>query len=261
MAAAAHTQHLRIGSMVFDNDYRHPLLLAKEAATIDALSGGRFELGLGAGWLQNEYAQGGLPFEAAGTRIDRLEEAICVIKRLWSDEPLTFAGKHYRITGVDGVPKPAQRPHPPILVGGGQKRMLMLAGREADIVGVLTTSVATGTLVDDPAERMPEAVARKIAWIRQGAGPRFPAIELSLIPTVIVTKERRRQTEAWVAARGWPGISVDDVRSMPSVLIGTPEEIAEDILRRRVEYGFSYYVVSDRQMEEFAPVVERLAGR
>src|SRR6185503_2354966 len=126
-----------------------------------------------------------------GVRISRLEEAIRVLKGLFAGEPLTFAGQHYTISGLRGVPMPAQRPHPPLLIGAGQKRMLTLAGREADIVGILTTSVASGTLAADPTERLAEAVAQKVEWVRQGAGERFKDLELSLVPTIIITDRRR----------------------------------------------------------------------
>ncbi|MBL8164495.1 MAG: TIGR03621 family F420-dependent LLM class oxidoreductase, partial [Anaerolineae bacterium] len=138
MAAAAVTQTLRVGTLVIDNDYRHPVILAKEAATLHLLSGGRFELGIGAGWLRSEYEQAGMPYDPAGVRISRLEESLHIIKGLWNSEPVTFSGQHYRIDNIDGFPKPEQ--HLPILIGAGQKRMLTLAGREADIVGILTTS-------------------------------------------------------------------------------------------------------------------------
>lgn len=261
MAAASVTETLRIGSLVFDNDYRHPVVLAKEAATIDLLSGGRLELGLGAGWLETEYRQAGMPYHPAGVRISRLEEAIRVIKGLWADEPLTFAGEHYTIEGLNGFPKPTQRPHPPLLIGAGQKRMLRLAGREADIVGILTTSVAKGVVADTPDERLPEAVAQKLAWVREGAGARFETLELSLVPSIVVTDRRRQQTEQLIRERQWQGISVEQVWTMPSVFIGSIEQICEDMETRRVQYGFSYYVVSDGVMAQFAPVVARLAGR
>jgi probable F420-dependent oxidoreductase len=260
MAAAAATQTLRVGSLVFDNDYRHPVVLAKEAATIDLLSGGRLELGLGAGWLRGEYEQAGLPFDPPGVRISRLEEAIQVIKGLFADEPLTFAGQHYTITNLSGVPQPAQRPHPPILIGAGQKRMLTLAGREADIVGILTTSVASGTLAADPTERLAEAVAQKLEWVRQGAGERFDDLELSSVPTIIITDQRRKRTEQYIHESGWQGISVEQVWEMPAVFIGSVEQIVEDMRARRERYGFSYFVVSDHDMAAAAPIVARLAG-
>jgi probable F420-dependent oxidoreductase len=261
MAAAMATTRLRVGTMVLDNDYRHPVMLAKEAATLDLLSGGRLELGLGAGWLRREYEQAGLPYDSAGTRIDRLEESLAILKGLFSGEPVTFSGCHYAIDGLTSHPRPRQRPHPPILIGGGKRRVLTLAGREADIVGVLTTSVAGGTVEDVVNERLPASVEEKIGWIRTGAGERFSRIELSLIPTVLVAGDRRARAAQLISERGWRGVSVDDVLSMPSVLIGSKDEIIEDMLARRDRYGFSYYVVSDTIMEAFAPMVAELAGR
>lgn len=261
MAAACATTTLRVGTLVFDNDYRHPVILAKEAATLDLLSGGRFELGIGAGWLRSEYRQAGLAYDPNGVRIGRLEEALQVLRGLFADGPLTFAGEHYRITGLEGFPKPAQRPGPPILIGAGKRRMLTLAGRYADIVGFLTTSVASGTLEDDPTERLATSVAQKIAWVREGAGARFDRVALSLIPTVVVTDDREGRIEQLIAERGWRGITPGQVREMPAILIGTIDQIVGDIVARREQYGFSYYVVADAQLDAFAPIVAALAGR
>jgi probable F420-dependent oxidoreductase len=257
MAAASVTTKLRLGTMVIDNDYRHPVMLAKEAATLDCFSGGRFELGIGAGWLRTEYEQAGLPFDRAGVRIDRLEEAIRVMKGIWGEPPVTFAGKHYQVTGIAGVPKPVQRPHPPLLIGGGKERMLKLAGREADIVGILTSDVSSGTLISDSRERMAPAVQQKVDWIQQGAGARFDQIELSLIPTIIFTDDRCGQTEALIHQQGWD-VTVEDVWQMPSMLIGSVDQIVMDLQTRREAYGFSYYVVADQVLEAFAPVVAQL---
>jgi probable F420-dependent oxidoreductase len=259
MAAASATTRLHVGTLVLDNDYRHPVMLAKEAATLDMLSGGRFELGIGAGWLRTEYEQAGMSFDSASVRISRLEEALHIIKGLFGDAPFSFSGQHYTIHNLNGCPKPACRP--PLLIGAGQKRMLMLAGREADIVGILTTSVASGTLSDDPTERLAASVRQKIEWIRDGAGERFSQIELCLIPTIAITDDRRRWAEQHIAENGWEGIAVEDVLDMPSRFIGTLDEIASDMLARREQYGFSYYVIADRYMETAAPLVERLSGR
>jgi probable F420-dependent oxidoreductase len=242
-------------------DYRHPVVLAKEAATLDRLSGGRFELGLGAGWLRREYDVAGLPFDAAGTRIDRLEEAIAVLDGLFGDGPFSFAGKHYTVSELDGYPKPVQRPRPPLLVGGGRRRVLTLAGRTADIVGILTTSVASGVVVDDASERLADAVSRKLAWVREGAGSRYPDLELSLIPTLIFAEARERAAAELIQARGWQGVTVAEVLAMPSVFIGSLDAIVDQMEERRTRYGFSYYVVSDRQLDRLAPLVARLAGR
>ncbi|MEP7190796.1 MAG: TIGR03621 family F420-dependent LLM class oxidoreductase [Roseiflexaceae bacterium] len=260
-AAACATTSLRVGTLVFDNDYRHPVMLAKEAATLDLLSGGRLELGLGAGWLQSEYDQAGMQYDPPGVRIARLGEAIAVLKGLFAEAPLTFAGTHYSINNLNGFPKPTQRPHPPILIGAGHKRMLMLAGREANIVGILTTSVATGRVVDDPLARMADRVAEQIAWVREGAGARFDEIELSTVATLIITDQRRARTEQWIRERGWNGVTAEQVWDMPAVLIGSVEQLADDLHRWREQLGFSYYVVSDQSAEAAAPLVARLAGR
>jgi probable F420-dependent oxidoreductase len=259
-AAAAVTRTLRIGTLVADNDYRHPVVLAKEAATLDVVSGGRLELGLGAGWLRAEYEQAGLSFDPPGTRVDRLEEAIRVLKGLFADGPLTFAGRHYRVTALDGYPKPTQRPHPPIVLGAGSRRMLRLAGREANTVGLLTTSTRTGTLVDDPAERLADAVAEKIAWVREGAGDRFADVELSLVATVELAEDPRRAAEALIAQRGW-AVTPEQTLAMPSLFLGSVEHVVETMEARRERFGVSYYVVPDRLLDACAPVVARLAGR
>ena len=255
--AAAATTRIQLGTMVIDNDYRHPAMLAKETATLDALSGGRFELGLGAGWLRSEYEQAGIPYDANGVRVDRLEEALQVLKGLWSGQPIYFEGKHYRINGLCGVPLPARTPYPRLLIGGGHRRMLRLAGREADSVGILTSSVASGSVKVDPCDMLPAGVEQKLAWIREGAGQRYDAIELSLIPTVILTDDRLAATQQLIAERGWHALGVEDVWSMPSVLVGNYEQLAADLVARRARYGFSYYVFSDYQMEQLAPLLRK----
>ena len=261
MAAAAVTSRLRVGTLVLDNDYRHPIILAKEAATLDVLSGGRFELGLGAGWLRAEYEAAGIEYAPNSVRVDRLAEAIAIIRGLHSTDPVTFAGAHYRVTALQNYPPPIQRPGPPLLIGAGKRRMLRLAGQHADIVGFLTTSVASGALEDDPTERLAESVAQKIAWVREGAGARFAQIELSLIPTIIVTDDRDAAIDRLIGERGWSGIDAAQVAAMPAVLIGTLAEIAATIREQRDRHGFSYYIIPDAQMDECAPLVAALAGR
>ncbi|MEM7127214.1 MAG: TIGR03621 family F420-dependent LLM class oxidoreductase [Chloroflexota bacterium] len=259
--AAAVTTSLRIGTLVIDNDYRHPVMLAKEAATLDVLSGGRLELGLGAGWLRSEYEQAGMTYDRAGVRIDRLEEALCLLKGLFDEEPCTFQGQHYQISNLIGFPTPTQRPHPPILIGAGKQRMLTLAGREANIVGFLTSSVSSGTLLDSPDERMAHAVHEKISWVRNGAENRFDEIELSLCPTLVLSNNRFEAAERYLHQKGWQSITVEDVLAMPSVLIGSVQEIVADLKLRREMYGFSYYIVDDHEMVDFAPVVADLSGK
>ena len=261
MAAALATTTLRVGTLVCDNDYRHPVMLAKEAATLDLLSGGRLELGLGAGWLRAEYEAAGLDFDPNGLRVARVAEAVQIIKGLFAATPLTFTGEHYRVRGLTNFPRPAQRSGPPLLIGGGKRRMLTLAGQYADIVGLLTTSVASGAMADGIEERLAPAVAQKLDWIRAGAGGRFDAIELSLVPTVIIDDDREGAIERLIATRGWRGVSTAEVAAMPSVLVGTVAQIGDTLRERRERYGFSYYIVGDAQREACAPLVAALAGR
>jgi probable F420-dependent oxidoreductase len=259
-AAAMVTTSLRLGTLVIDNDFRHPAVLAKEAATLDLLSEGRFELGLGAGWLEAEYAAAGLPFDPAGVRISRMEEAIPILKGLFGGHAVSFTGSHYTVSELDGYPKPAQRPHPPLMIGAAGKRMLRIAGREADTVSIMTASVATGSLVVDPAARRAARVAEQIACVREGAGERFDDVELSTGIDVVVTNDRRRETERYIARQGWTGFAPEDVWDMPNVYIGTPDEIAEAMRMWRECLGLTYFVIDDCAMEMVAPVVERLAA-
>jgi probable F420-dependent oxidoreductase len=258
MAAADATTSLRVGTMVLGNDYRHPVVVAKEAATLDVLSGGRLELGIGAGWMTSDYAAAGIPFERAGARIDRLAEAIAVLKGLFAAEPFTFAGEHYRITGLDGQPKPVQRPHPPIVIGGGGERVLRLAAREADIIGI-NVNLAAG-VIDERAfpNGTPEATDRKIGWIRDEAGSRFDDIELQVrVHLALVTDDRETTIEALAPAFG---LTHDQARTTPHALIGTVEQICDDLVERRERYGISTVGLSGDQLDAFAPVIARIAG-
>ena len=261
MSAADATTTLRVGNLVLDNDYRHPVILAKEAATLDVLSQGRFELGLGAGWAKHEYEQAGIPFDAPGVRVSRLEEALKVLKGLWAPDPLTFSGDYYTIDHLDGFPKPVQRPHPPILIGASGKRMLSLAAREASIIGFLMGDYSSGVGVDDPLQRVGAAIDQKIAWIRQAAGERCDDLEFSMVLTAVRSQDQRQAAAQLAAARGWSSITAEQVLDMPSILIGSTEQMVEQLYQRRERYGFSYYIVTDQHIETFAPVVARLAGK
>lgn len=262
---AAVTTRLRIGTLVFGNDYRHPAILAKEAATLDLLSGGRLELGIGAGWLRSEYGQAGMTFDANGVRVSRLEENLQILSGLFAGGSFSYAGDHYRITDHELFPRSVQSPRPPLLVGAGHPRMLRIAGRHADIVGFLTTSVASGVVEDDPLLRREDHVARQVGWVREGAGDRFDALELSSVLSLTVTGDRIGETGRMIEQRGWRDVTPDDVDRMPAVAIGTPDEIAGRMVRWREALGFSYAVVSSDDMEAFAPVIEVLgdavAGR
>jgi probable F420-dependent oxidoreductase len=258
--AAAATATLRVGSLVVCNDYRHPVFLAKEVATLDLVSGGRFELGLGAGFSRSEYEAAGLPFDPPGVRVGRLAEALPVVKGVFGAAPFTFAGRFYTVTNLDAFPKPVQQPHPPILVGAGGRRMFAIAAREADIIGIQTATVRAGRNVSDPSGLLAETIAEKIGWIRQEAGARFDNLELSLVGSVIITENRREAVERLVHARGWAGLSAEKVFEMPSIFIGSVDQIVEEMQGRRERYGISYYVVRDSSLEMVAPIVARLAG-
>lgn len=260
MSAADATTTLRVGTLVLDNDYRHPVLLAKEAATLDVLSNGRFELGLGAGWAKTEYQQAGISFEASGIRVSRLEEAVHVIKGLFASEPLTFTGTYYRVAQLDSFPKPIQQPHPPILIGASGKRMLALAAREASIIGIMNADFSSGVEIDDPLKRSPAALTEKIQWIRQAAGARFDQVELNMVIAPILTADRRQAAEHCARQHNWHTIRPEDVLEMPSIFIGSLEQIIEQMEERRARFGVSYYIVSNDDMRRFAPIVARLAG-
>ena len=201
VTAAAATTTLRVGSLVSSNNFRHPALLARVAATIDVLSNGRLELGIGAGYQAPEYAQTGINLPPPGERVERLRETLAIVKGLWAPEPLTLAGNYYRISDMEGWPKPLQQPHPPIQVGGGGQRMLTLAGQEADIVGIIAQSAAGDGLQfgHDTLALVPQ----KMAWVRESAGDRFAELELAaLILKIIVINDPHGAAEdiapAWV---------------------------------------------------------------
>jgi probable F420-dependent oxidoreductase len=258
MAAAIAAPGLRVGSFMFDNDFRHPALLAKAAASLDVLSGGRLELGIGAGWLREEYDQTGIPFDPAGVRIARMTEAVHLMKRIWTEEhPVSFAGDYYTVTGLLCPPAPVQRPHPPFMIGGGSRRILSVAAVEADIVGITTRALPDGS--KDWADMTAAATERKIGWVREAAGARFADIELNIsMSDVIVTGDRAGEADR-LAARY--GVTQEAVLESPQVLIGSPEEMAEQLQERRERYGFSYIVVTEPYLEEMAPVVARLANQ
>jgi probable F420-dependent oxidoreductase len=256
-AAAVATTRLRVGSLVFSNDFRHPVVLAKEAATLDVLSGGRFELGLGSGWLREEYDQAGIPFDAPGTRIERLAESVAIVKGLLAGERVTFTGRHYAIAGLPGRPHPVQRPHPPILIGGGGQRTLSLAAREASIVGLVPRARRDGGGLDR-ADFGEAALRQKVEWVRAAAGDRFEALELHALIQAVVVSDRRTVAEQLASRFSVPP---ELLLESPYVLAGTVEEICETVKQRRERYGISYLTVFDRDLEAFAPVVARLGGR
>jgi probable F420-dependent oxidoreductase len=262
-AAAAVTESLRLLTMVLGNDYRHPVLVHKAAATIDVISGGRMELGVGAGWLRAEYEAAGMRYDPPKTRLERLEETLTIVKGLFGPEPFDFAGRHYTITKLDGLPKPAQKPHPPIAVGAGGPHMLALAGRLADIAGIYA-NLGQGTKDVHPVfDLSPERVAEKVASVRDGAravgrDPDEIELEMSLLLFRIVeTKAEVRETVER-AATAW-GAPSAIVAASPAVLVGTVEHCAELLHERRERYGISYIHVGV-DAASAAPLVARMSG-
>jgi probable F420-dependent oxidoreductase len=242
--AATVTTTLRVGSYVFANDYRHPVLLAREVATLDQLSNGRFELGLGAGVGASDFQQLGMPFDAAGTRVARFEEALSIIKAFFTAETVNFAGKYYTISNLPSLPKPLQRPHPPILIGSAGRRMLTLAAREADIIA---PGLKRGPQGLDPTD---VSLEQKIDWIREAAGERFDRLEFSQPAFGIELTDS--PIAASIAIRGGPPIQPQPM---------TTEQAIEHLMKQRERLGISYIQIQEGQVENFASVVARLSGK
>jgi probable F420-dependent oxidoreductase len=257
--AAAVTDTLRIGSLVLGNDYKHPVVLAREAATLDLLSDGRLELGLGAGWMTADYDKAGLDLDRPGVRIDRLEESVTVLKGLMGNGPFTFHGKHYSVTELDGEPKPVQQPHPPFIIGGGGPKILALAAREAAIVGINANLRGGVAISDDTARSMTgSATDEKLGRLRAAAGQRFDELEIqSFVGFTNFTDDRSALAEMMAGAFG---VSPEEALETPVVLAGTLEEMIDDLHARRERWEMSYVVVGVDVMEQFAPAVARLAG-
>jgi probable F420-dependent oxidoreductase len=257
-AVAQATSTLRIGTLVYSNDFRHPAVLAKEATTLDQLSGGRFELGLGAGFLREEYERTGFTFDANSVRVDRFEEAVGVLDNLLRGRTVTHTGRHYSFDEYTNFPPPHQQPRPPILIGGAGRRMLSIAAQHADIVGILPAPLSRGKLVDPVESRLVQSVDRQIDIVRQAAGPRFAQLELSVFATFAPASDRIDAARQLAQQRGWQDVPAEAVLDMPSVLIGSEDQMIDDLQRRRERFGLSYIVVRDRQLSEAAPLVARL---
>lgn len=256
--AAEATETLRIGTLVLGNDYKHPAVVAKEFASLDVLSDGRVEAGIGAGWMRVDYEALGLEYDRPGIRIDRLEEALAVIKGAWGPEPFSFEGKYYRLTEYDGLPKPVQQPRPPILVGGGGRKLLTLAAREADIIGFTPAARAGEITTEQARETLPATWTQKFDWVRAAAGDRFDNLELHIrYFFAAISDDRRGLAEAAAPAFG---ITADEALESGVALVGTVDECCDLLVQRREEWGVSYIVLGDDQFEAFAPVVSRLAG-
>ncbi len=256
--AAEATTTLRVGSLVFGNDYRHPLVLAKEIATLDVMSEGRVEFGLGAGWMRSDYEQAGMIYDEPSVRVDRLEESIRVMKALWAGERVDFAGTHYTLQGALGWPSPYRTPHPTLLVGGGSPRVLSIAAREADIVGI-NPSLAAGAIGPEViASAAAARVDERIAWVKDAAGGRFSSIELQSLTFFVNIVDNGAEARSNLAASF--GQDPQQVVETPSALIGSVDEIVEKLISCRERWGLSYWVVHEAEMDAFAEVIGKLEG-
>jgi probable F420-dependent oxidoreductase len=265
-SVAAATETLRVGTFVFNNNLRHPAVLAQDLATVDRLSGGRLDVGLGAGWNKPEHDAIGIPFEPVGTRVTKLAEAIQVFKGCFGEEKFSFDGRHYTITDYDAQPKPVQRPHPPIFIGGGGKRLLTLAAKEAQIIGLAPRLARDeqGLPTLDTPSITAAATEEKIGWIREAAGDRFAELELNSYPTggpMVLTNDARGEARRRVdklRERTGVELTVEEIMESPHVFIGSVQELTQKFIDLRERFGVSSFLVDD--METFAPIVEELAG-
>jgi probable F420-dependent oxidoreductase len=269
-AVADATTTLRITQTVLAQDFREPAVLAKELATLDVLSGGRLQVGLGAGWLRQEYEDASIRFDPASVRIERLEETAIILKGLFGDEPFTFEGRHYTITHLRGTPTPVQRPRPPIMIGGGGRKVLSVAARQADIVQLMPSNPGGRSLLDI-SQFSAEAIEQKIGWVRDAAGARFDEIELSAQLLECAVTDRPDEhladfadriatvTERMGGAR--VDLGEDDLRKSPIVAVGPIDEVCERLVDTRDRYSISYFAAPiDARPEVLAPVIEALSG-
>ncbi len=259
--AATVAPSLRVGPFVLDNDFRNPAFVALEAATLDLLTDGRLDLGLGAGWYGKDYEISGIPFEAPGVRVAKLAEAITVIRGAFGGEPFTFSGEHYTVSDLGDANGVLARPCPPILLGGGGRKMLTLAGQQADIVSITPIAKRDGTgLETDDASAA--AMDRKIGWLREGAGDRFDALTVNILLQHLTVTDGEAATREALETLGteWE-LPATTLAESPLILVGSVDEIVETLLARRERWGISYVSVFIHNMEAFAPVVARLHGR
>lgn len=258
-AAAMSTTTLKVGSLVFNNDYRHPVLLAREMATLDLLSGGRLEFGIGAGWKRTDYDQAGIDYDRPGVRIARLGESLEIITSLLRNGTSSFNGNYYSTNGAVGLPTPASPGGPPIIIGGGGKKILTLAARYADIVGI-NPSLAAGEIGEELVNSVSsERFAERVAWVREAAPDRFGSIEFQCLTFIVsVVKDRY----SWLNQVGPQfGLNAEQILEIPIVLVGTVDEIVSTLIQRRDRFGLSYWVIHQHEMDDFAPVVRELSGR
>jgi probable F420-dependent oxidoreductase len=258
MAAASATTTLRVGALVFDNDYKHPVVLAKELATIDLLSDGRLDIGLGAGWMISDYEEAGMPYDSPKVRIDRFIEGVAVIRGAMAEGAFSFSGDHYTITNYNGQPKPIQA-RPPLLIGGGGKRVLTYAAREADIIGINGTLTAGVVGPEALSTMTAESVDEKVAIVAAAGAHRINDIEMNIRTFFVKVTNDRAATVEGISSMF--GVSKDMIDASPFALIGSVEECIEQLLERRERWGFSYTIVGAENIDECAPIVAALRGK
>lgn len=258
-AAADATTDLRLGALVYDNDYKHPVVFAKEMATMDVLSDGRVEIGLGAGWMISDYEQSGMTYDRPGVRIDRMIEGVAVLKGALGEGAFSFEGDHYTITDYEGFPKPVQN-QPPLLIGGGGPRVLRYAARTADIVGINGTMTSGAVDGSTFASMTAEAVTEKVDIVTEAAtkAGRLDDIELNIRAFMVTVTDDVDGTLDMLGQ--FTGTSPEVVGETPFALVGPVDKIVEDLTARRERWGFSYVIVGQDDIEPFAPVVAALAG-
>jgi len=255
--AADATKQIRIGTFVLNNDFRHPVVLAREAATLDFLSGGRLELGMGAGHSGDEYREAGMPFEKPSVRVAKLGEAIAIMKRMWTGEETTFEGQHYQVRGHRSHPAPIQQPIP-IVVGGNGRNLLQLAAREADIIGFTGAFIGENGTGRSFPHFLPEGLADRIEVVREAAGDRFAQLELNVLIQGVETQKPGEIAEAWGKELGF---TPEAMASSPFVLFGSIDAMAEKLLENRERFGISYITAHGRWIDAFAPIVAKLKGQ
>ncbi len=257
-AAAEATSTLKVGPLVLGNDYRHPVVAAKEIATLDVLSEGRVEFGIGAGWMRTDYEAAGMAYDEPAVRVERLEEAVEIYAQLLREGTATFSGRHYQVQDAQCLPRPVSEGGPPMLIGGGGKRVLTLAAQRADIVGVNPNLRSGATDQETARSAVAEKYEQRLAWIRDAAGERFDDLDLQLLTFVVaIDADRDEMAQAMGPAMG---ISPEQAYDVPLALVGSVEEICEQLHERRERYGLNYIVIHDAELEPFAQVVDRLAG-
>jgi probable F420-dependent oxidoreductase len=256
-AAAAATSTLRVGTLVLNSAFRHPLVAAREYASVDVLSNGRVEVGLGTGWFEEEYRQAGLAFDEPVLRAERLDETVRIFKEFFADENVSFAGKHFSIADAPAIPRPVQQPRPPILVGGGSLATLAFAAREADIVNMWATTKG-GRLLPPGETLSVEATNQRLAVIRGASADRQEPVELSIYVQYAELTDSRLARSRQIAAEN--GLTAADVLESPYLIVGSVSEVEALLRERRDESGISYIIVHEDYAPALVPVIERLKG-